>query len=108
MPGEAAGMFFDVLASGDRSQYGEALILIDGHHFTKNERKQKLVLMLLKQTGPDQCERAGLFSHYSHSWDASFVQDTEKEKTSHLEVIACDGRNSKWAESKRGTMAGRV
>ena len=48
MQGEAVGMFFDVTKSGDRSQYGEALILIDGHHHTKN-KKQTLVLMLLNR-----------------------------------------------------------
>jgi hypothetical protein len=74
MPGEAAGMFFDVLTNGDRSQYGEALILIDGHHYKRNKKKQKLVLMLLKQTGPDQYERAGLLSHRDDKWDASFVK----------------------------------
>jgi len=73
MPGEAAGMFFDVPTNGDRSQYGEALILIDGHHYKRN-KKQTLVLMLLKQTGPDQHERAGLLSHCEDKWDASFVK----------------------------------
>ena len=94
IPGEAAGMTQDMQYPGlpERlpdeydayecknsaftKRHEEALILLDGAEFVlKNVKYQRLVMMLLKWTGPNRAERAGLLSSLADDhWDIDFVK----------------------------------
>jgi hypothetical protein len=57
-------------------RYEEALILFDGAEFVlKNLKYQRLVMILLKWTGPNRAERAGLLSSLALDfWNIDFVK----------------------------------
>ena len=62
--------------SAPTKRYEEALILLDAAEFdTGNVMSQRLVMMLLKWTGPNRAERAGLLSSLAYDvWDVNSVK----------------------------------
>jgi hypothetical protein len=62
--------------SAPTKRYEEALILLDGAELDfRNVKFQRLVMMLLKWTGPNRAERAGLLSSLACDiWDVNFVK----------------------------------